>query len=299
MSDTAPVLTVVSTDQGSRPMPEFVKRGLINVQGGQQYLKAAYRVLWMRDEHPDWSIVTSVIYADYDKGFCVMQATVLDGNGRVMATAHSEEPRGKLPYLKKAETGAIARALGLCGYGTIFGDMDEDSDENSMADSPRAAPARATPIVKTTPVVAPPQPSAPVELTAKDYRDLFIVDACSLGITAEQMKPAELTKWAKAITQEIEQTDREAWSNSPMWFDAAAALRLFHTAHPSALRPDIEAYIKTRFNSTPLYELTAAEWKTLTDEGVPAEKPILQMTDKVSNPPMNNPSKSTIAAMSN
>lgn len=120
-------------NQGCREMPDFVKKGLVRMQGGLLYLKAPYRVLWMRDEHPDWAIVTSVVYADYEKGFVVMQATIMDGNGRVLATAHSEENRGKLPFVKKAEMGAIARALGLCGYGTQFGELDDEE----LADSPQ------------------------------------------------------------------------------------------------------------------------------------------------------------------
>ncbi|MCW3050855.1 MAG: hypothetical protein JWN14_25 [Chthonomonadales bacterium] len=131
--------TIEQSDQGSRTMPDFVKRGLIRVQGGLLYLKAPYRVLWMREEHPDWAILSEVVYADYEKGFAVVKATVLDGGGNILAMAHSEESRGKLPYIKKAETGAIARALALCGYGTIFGEIDEDS----LADGPTADPMAA------------------------------------------------------------------------------------------------------------------------------------------------------------
>lgn len=130
-------------DQGCRKMPDFVKQGLISVQGGQLYLKASHRILWMRSEHPDWSILTSVVYADYERGFAVVQATILDGSGRALATAHSEESRGKLPYLKKAETGAIARALAFCGYGTQFGEMgSEDEDSEALADAPRPTTSR-------------------------------------------------------------------------------------------------------------------------------------------------------------
>jgi hypothetical protein len=128
--------TIEHTDQGSRTMPDFVKRGLIRVQGGQLYLKAPYRVLWMREEHPDWGIHTEVVYADYVAGFAVVKATIVDGNGHILATAHSEESRGKLPYIKKAETGSVARALALCGYGTQFGELDDDE----LADSPTADP---------------------------------------------------------------------------------------------------------------------------------------------------------------
>ncbi len=131
-------------DQGSRTMPDFVKRGLIRVQGGLLYLKAPYRVLWMREEHPDWSIVTSIEYADYEKGFAVMRAVIMDGEGRILATAHSEESRGKLPYLRKAETGAIARALALCGYGTQFGELDDEEGGDGSQGDPMGGPGRST-----------------------------------------------------------------------------------------------------------------------------------------------------------
>jgi hypothetical protein len=125
------------TDQGSRTMPDFVKKGLIQVAGGGLYLKASHRVLWMRHEHKDWSIVTSIEYADWEKGFAVVRTVIMDGEGRILATAHAEESKGKLPFLRKAETASIARALGHCGYGTQFGEMDEDSD--AIADTPSAA----------------------------------------------------------------------------------------------------------------------------------------------------------------
>lgn len=135
---------IQQSDQGSRTMPDFVKKGLIRVQGGMLYLKAPYRVLWMREEHPDWSIMTSIVYADWEKGFAVVQATIMDGTGRVMATAHAEEARSRLPFVRKAETGAIARALALCGYGTIFGEIDDEEFGEGPTPDPMAqgAPTR-------------------------------------------------------------------------------------------------------------------------------------------------------------
>jgi hypothetical protein len=131
-----------TSDQGSRTMPDFVKKGLIKVQGGMLYLKAPYRVLWMREEHSDWSIVTSIEYADWDKGFAVVRAVIMDGEGRMLATAHAEESRGKLPFVRKAETAAIARALSLCGYGTIFGEINEEEFDGGTTADPMAASPR-------------------------------------------------------------------------------------------------------------------------------------------------------------
>jgi hypothetical protein len=118
---------------GSRPMPEFVRKGVVRVSSGNLYLKAAYRVLWLREEHPDWSIHTAIEYADWQQGFVVVKAVIMDAEGKVIATAHAEESRGRLPFVRKAETGAIARALGLCGYGTEFGELDEEETEAQVA----------------------------------------------------------------------------------------------------------------------------------------------------------------------
>jgi hypothetical protein len=35
-----------------------VRRYLIRVRGGQQYLPVAARLVWFREDHPDWSIET-------------------------------------------------------------------------------------------------------------------------------------------------------------------------------------------------------------------------------------------------
>lgn len=139
--------TTHENDLGARPMPEFVKRGLVRVKSGNLYLKAPYRVIWFRSENPTWSIVTTVEYADYERGFVVMKAAIYDGEGRTMATAHAEEQRGgPVSFLRKAETNAIARALGLCGYGTEFGEFEEeDVPETGQTGTAyaRAEPSRA------------------------------------------------------------------------------------------------------------------------------------------------------------
>lgn len=103
---------------------------------GKDYLPVAPRVLWARREHPDWSIMTCAVEIG---GAWHMQATVMDGT-RVLATAHKrvrEQGRGPAAQfpVETAETGAIGRALGLCGYGTLAGDLDEGDE---LADAPVA-----------------------------------------------------------------------------------------------------------------------------------------------------------------
>jgi hypothetical protein len=107
-------------------MPDFVKEGLTPIKGGGLYLKAAFAVLWFRHDHSDWEISTEIITAD--ENFALMKATVRDEQGRVLATGHKSCTRQAFPagWIEKAESGAVARALGFLGYGTEFGELEEE-----------------------------------------------------------------------------------------------------------------------------------------------------------------------------
>lgn len=102
---------------------------------GKDYLPVAARIAWMRSEHPDWSIVTAPV----NIGQAVYMSATVSDNGSILATAHKainanrKGPGASYP-LEAAETGAIGRALGLCGYGTLSGDLDEGEE---LADSPQ------------------------------------------------------------------------------------------------------------------------------------------------------------------
>lgn len=102
---------------------------------GKNYLMVAYRLLWFREDHPDWSLETEFLSINDNES--VAKCTVRNESGRVIATAHKREDRkGFQDHSEKAETGAIGRALALCGYGTQF---TEDLDEASrIVDAPVA-----------------------------------------------------------------------------------------------------------------------------------------------------------------
>lgn len=102
---------------------------------GKPYLQVAHRLVWFREEHPDWTINTEVVEWNQDQKWIVMRGTILDDAGRMIATAlKSESAKGFPDYIEKAETGAIGRALAMCGYGTQF---DPELDEGDrLADSP-------------------------------------------------------------------------------------------------------------------------------------------------------------------
>ncbi len=105
---------------------------------GKPYLQVAYRVLWFREEHPEW-LITSLFVKEDERGI-LAQANILDENSRVRAMAHAYIEVGGnkslMDLYEKAETAAIGRALSHLGYGTQF-----TGGEEKIADGP-VAPAK-------------------------------------------------------------------------------------------------------------------------------------------------------------
>jgi hypothetical protein len=102
--------------------------GIVNIRG-KEYQTVALRVQMFREQHPEHSLTTAVICRDDD--CVVMQATIADPTGRVIANGHSEEYRkssqiNRTSALENAETSAIGRALAAFGLaGTEFASANE------------------------------------------------------------------------------------------------------------------------------------------------------------------------------
>ena len=97
----------------------------------REYLTVALRVTQFRQDvgNDNWCIATEIVHRDNET--VVMKASILDENGVLKATGHSEEKRSssqinKTSALENAETSAIGRALAALGYvGTEFASADE------------------------------------------------------------------------------------------------------------------------------------------------------------------------------
>lgn len=106
---------------------------LLNLRG-REYLEVKYRLVWFREEHPDWAIETELLSVTEDSAYA--RAVIKDEHGRVIATSHKfETKRGFPDFIEKAETGSIGRALALIGYGTQFC-ADELDEGDRIVDSP-------------------------------------------------------------------------------------------------------------------------------------------------------------------
>ena len=118
-----------------RRIPDGVRRNLVRLPSGRLYLPAAQRLVWFRDEKPEWEIHTELIEGGQEAGYANVKATIRTPEGRVIATSMKTETKADFPagWVEKAETGAIGRALAVAGYGTQFA-MDME-DEAAQADA--------------------------------------------------------------------------------------------------------------------------------------------------------------------
>lgn len=137
---------------------------IINIESNPRkperlYLEAKFRAMWMRTPGSEkeinlrFGIQTEMIEHEYGK-YATFKATVTDNEtGKVIATGHkSEVPTRQVPdYLEKSETGSIARALGMCGFGTQFAlEFQGEGESDRLADGPmngngKTAPPEAKP----------------------------------------------------------------------------------------------------------------------------------------------------------
>lgn len=106
---------------------------LLNLRG-KEYLEVKYRLVWFREDHPDWSIETELMSVTDVSAYA--RAIIRDELGRIIATSHKfESTKGFPDFIEKAETGAIGRALALIGYGTQFC-ADELDEGDRIVDAP-------------------------------------------------------------------------------------------------------------------------------------------------------------------
>ena len=106
---------------------------ILNLKG-KEYLQVAHRLVWFREEHPNFAISTQLVQVT-DK-MALARAEIRDNVGAVLATAHKQETQQGFPdFIEKSETGAIGRALALLGYGTQFA-ADELDEGERIVDSP-------------------------------------------------------------------------------------------------------------------------------------------------------------------
>jgi hypothetical protein len=104
---------------------------------GKQYLQVMWRLVWFREDKPNWCIDTKL--ESLTDNHAVFSAKIYDENGAQKSAGYgSESVKDFRDFIEKAETKAVGRALAMLGYGTQFApEMDEGE---RIVDSPVAKP---------------------------------------------------------------------------------------------------------------------------------------------------------------
>lgn len=185
--------------------PKGTVLALMNLKG-KDYLPVAQRIVWFREEKPDWSIETRYLELNAETATC--RAEIKDEEGRIIATAHKTETYAdfKLGHQEKAETSSIGRALALCGYGTQFC-ADELDEGERIVDAPRES-NRST----TAPNARESFKSADIS-NAGDYVIRF---GKFKGLAIKAVEAGALKNWLTWLAKEPKQSDmaREAMKMS-------------------------------------------------------------------------------------
>ena len=115
------------------------------------YETVASRVQRFRETHPDHTILTEIVFRDDD--VVVMKASILDPQGRIIATGHAEEKRtssqiNRTSALENAETSSLGRALAAFGIGgTEFASANEVQNAIRQEEEPEPNDPRRAEII--------------------------------------------------------------------------------------------------------------------------------------------------------
>jgi hypothetical protein len=85
---------------------------------GSDYLEVKWRLVWLRQRHPDAVIETQLVEHEGDSA--IFRASVSIPGGGSSTGWGSEHAGDFRDYIEKAETKAIGRALAALGFGTQF-----------------------------------------------------------------------------------------------------------------------------------------------------------------------------------
>jgi hypothetical protein len=125
---------------------KMAKEGFVNIHG-KDYETVASRVNRFREHYPEHSIVSKIIKIDAEE--CIVEASILNEDGRIIANGHAQEFRNasqinKTSYVENCETSAIGRALLTFGVGgTEFASANEVQNAIHQQSNPVGRAAQA------------------------------------------------------------------------------------------------------------------------------------------------------------
>lgn len=113
---------------------------------GKGYVQVTERIKAFRSICPNGTIKTDII--NYDENSITMMASIIDEDGRLLATGYARERQdasfiNKTSYVENCETSAVGRALGMTGIGIDASMASAEEVANAIInqnEKPKAAP---------------------------------------------------------------------------------------------------------------------------------------------------------------
>jgi len=134
----------------SKPVAqEVLPDGVVKIRD-KLYRTVALRIHLFREDHPDWSLRTNILFESDD--LVRMQCVVSDRLGHVIATGMAQErvagsAINKTSHIENCETSCVGRALAFMGYGgqeiASAQEMEQALEKQSQDNDPLAAHNRA------------------------------------------------------------------------------------------------------------------------------------------------------------
>ena len=106
--------------------------------GKKDYVEVDERIRLFWELHPNWTILTEMIYNCEENLVCIFKAKIIDENDVIKATGHAREFQAdkksmvnKTSHVENCETSAIGRALGIKGIITEYGIASDNEVRNA------------------------------------------------------------------------------------------------------------------------------------------------------------------------
>jgi hypothetical protein len=136
---------------------------------GSDYLEVKWRLVWLRDRHPDAAIDTELV--SHHDNVAVFRARIAIPGGGAATGWGTESASDFRDYLEKAETKALGRALAALGFGTQFcPDFEFGAATGRVVDSPVRVERTSRPSTRhraesgTVAAIGPDQPATERQL---------------------------------------------------------------------------------------------------------------------------------------
>lgn len=124
---------------------------------GKEYVQVTERIKAFRSICPSGTIKTDII--NYDENSITMMASILDEDGKLLATGYAREQQdasfiNKYSYVENCETSAVGRALGFLGIGIDASMASADEVANAIKNQNAEPKKKETPKIDTKKSIA-------------------------------------------------------------------------------------------------------------------------------------------------